>query len=172
MSPTESTSSDQLRRPRRVHPSIWHAGCRHQHELHQEVQVKTVGFEPQYGQATGGIVNIITKSGGTEYHGSVYSFFQPESFEASRKQPDDLRTNKNGKILHQEGYDTGFDVGGPVPGLKDRLFFFGSFNPSINRDIIRGQGSGLATIYGDQTHRRKYTKNTGCSISTSMQATS
>jgi hypothetical protein len=131
----------------------------------KEVQVKTAGFEPQYGQSTGGIVNIITKSGGTEYHGSIFSFFQPESFEASRKQPDDLRTNKNGKILHQEGYDTGFDVGGPVPVLKDHLFFFGSFNPSINRDIVRGaDGSGLATIYGDQTHRRKYTKNYSAKI--------
>ncbi len=137
----------------------------------KEVQVKTAGFEPQYGQATGGIVNIITKSGGTEYHGSVYSFFQPESFEASRKQPDDLRTNKNGKILHQEGYDTGFDVGGPVPGLKDHLFFFGSFNPSINRDIIRGaEGSGLATIYGDQTHRRKYTKNYSAKLDLNINA--
>jgi hypothetical protein len=131
----------------------------------KEVQVKTAGFEPQYGQSTGGIINIITKSGGTEYHGTVFSFFQPESFEATRRQPDDLRTNKNGKILHQEGYDTGFDIGGPVPGLKNRLFFFGSFNPSINRDIVRGAaGSGLTTIYGDQTHRRKYTKNYAAKI--------
>ncbi len=131
----------------------------------KEVQVKTGGFEPQYGQSTGGIINIITKSGGTEYHGSIFGFFQPESFEASRNQPDDLRTNKSGKILHQEGYDTGFDIGGPVPGLKDRLFFFGSFNPSINRNIVRGAtGSGLATLYGDQTHERKYTKNYAAKI--------
>jgi hypothetical protein len=131
----------------------------------KEVQVKTGGFEPQYGQSTGGIINIITKSGGTEYHGSIFSFFQPESFEATRSQADDLRTNKNGKILHQEGYDTGFDIGGPVPATKDHLFFFGSFNPSINRDIVRGAaGSGLATIYGDQTHRRKYTKNYAAKI--------
>ena len=37
----------------------------------KEVQVKTAGFEPQYGQAQGGIVNIITQSGGNEYHGAV-----------------------------------------------------------------------------------------------------
>src|SRR5262249_43461708 len=131
----------------------------------KEVQVKTGGFEPQYGQSTGGIINIITKSGGTEYHGSVFGFFQPQSFEATRKQPDDLRTNKNGKYLHPEAYDTGFDIGGPVPGGKNHMFFFGSFNPSINRDIVRGAaGSGLATIYGDETHRRKYTKNYAAKI--------
>lgn len=126
----------------------------------KEVQVKTGGFEPQFGQSQGGIVNIITKSGTNEYHGSLFGYFQPESFEAERKQPDDQLVNKAGKLLHNEGYDAGFDVGGPVPGLKDKLFFFGSFNPSLQRTIVRGaEGSGLRTIYGDQTHRGFYTKN-------------
>src|SRR5262249_54219945 len=45
-------------------------------------------------------------------------------------------------------------------GLKDRLLFFGSFNPTINRDIVRGaEGSGSRTIFGNQTHRRTFTKN-------------
>ena len=63
----------------------------------KEVQVKTGGFEPQYGQSQGGIVNIITKSGTNEYHGSAYAFFRPECFESTRLQRDDLRTNKVGK---------------------------------------------------------------------------
>jgi hypothetical protein len=126
----------------------------------KEVQVKTGGFEPQYGQSQGGIVNIITKSGGNEYHGSVFGFFQPESFEAERRQADDVRVNRFGKRLHDEAYDAGGEIGGPVPGLKDRMFFFGSFNPSIRRDIVRGaEGSGLRTILSDQTHRRFFTKN-------------
>ena len=52
----------------------------------EEVQVKTGGFEPQYGQAQGGIVNIITKSGGREWRGSVSGFFaarQPSNPRAS-----------------------------------------------------------------------------------------
>ena len=40
----------------------------------KEVQVKTAGFEPQYGQSQGGIVNIVTQSGGNEYHGDAYYF--------------------------------------------------------------------------------------------------
>src|ERR687885_581999 len=60
----------------------------------KEVQVKTAGFEPQYGQSQGGIVNIITQSGGNEYHGAIYGFAQPKSFEATRRQPDDVRVNK------------------------------------------------------------------------------
>jgi Carboxypeptidase regulatory-like domain len=126
----------------------------------KEVQVKTGGFEPQYGQSQGGIVNIITKSGTSDYHGSVYGYFQPKAFEALRRQPDDVRINKFGEWLHNDNYDAGFDVSGPVPGLKDRLLFFGSFNPTIQRQIVRGaEGSGLLALYGDQTQRRFFSKN-------------
>ncbi len=125
----------------------------------KEVQVKTGGFEPQYGQSQGGIINIITQSGGREYHGALYGYMRPQAFEAERRQPDDVRTNKFGKLLHEENYDAGFDLGGPVPGLKKKLFFFGSFNPSVRREIVRGaQGSGLESLLGD-THRRYRTLN-------------
>ena len=125
----------------------------------KEVQVKTGGFEPQFGQSQGGIVNIITKSGTNSYHASIFGYFQPQAFEAERLQPDDLNVNKFGKLLHPESYDAGFDVGGPVPGTKDKLLFFGSFNPTVNRNILRGAvGSGLLRALGD-THSRIFTKN-------------
>jgi hypothetical protein len=76
----------------------------------KEVQVKTGGFEPQYGQSIGGIVNIITQSGGNEYHGSIYGFARPSAFEATRRQADDFRTNKQGQLLHEENYDVGADL--------------------------------------------------------------
>jgi len=104
----------------------------------KEVQVKTGGFEPQYGQSIGGIVNIITQSGGNEYHGSIYGFARPSSFEATRRQADDFRTNKQGQLLHEENYDVGADVGGYVPGLRNKLFFFGSFNPTVRREVVTG----------------------------------
>src|SRR5215813_13963726 len=104
----------------------------------KEVQVKTAGFEPQYGQSQGGIVNIITQSGGNEFHGSIYGFARPSAFEATRRQADDFRTNKNGELLHEENYDVGADLGGYVPGLRDKLFFFGSFNPTVRREVVQG----------------------------------
>src|SRR5215813_12420147 len=126
----------------------------------QEVQVKTGGFEPQFGQSQGGIVNIITKSGTNDYHASLFGYFQPKAFEAERFQADDRNVNKFGKVLHPENYDAGFDVSGPVPKLKDKLLFFGSVNPSIRRDVVRGaDGSGLLAILGNETHRRIFTKN-------------
>ena len=112
----------------------------------KEVQVKTGGFEPQYGQSIGGIVNIITQSGGNEYHGSIYGFAKPSAFEAKRRQADDFRVNKQGDLLHEENYDAGADVGGYVPGLKDKLFFFGSFNPTVRREIVTGVHANAADI--------------------------
>ena len=118
----------------------------------KETQVKTAGFEPQYGQSEGGIINIITQSGGNEYHGALYGYAAPKSFEATRLQPDDFRVNKGGKILHPEHYDAGVDFGGPI--VKNRLFFFTSFNPSINRTIVIGaDGSGIKTILGQYARR-------------------
>jgi hypothetical protein len=125
----------------------------------KEVQVKTAGFEPQYGQSQGGIVNIITQSGSNEYHGALYGFASPKALEATRKQADDFpRRNTAGKLIHQEAYDLGADLGGYVPGARNNLFFFGSFNPTVRRDIQRGAeknalsttDSGLRIIRGPE----------------------
>ncbi len=124
------------------------------------MQVKTGGFEPQYGQSQGGIINIITQSGGNEYHGAVYGFARPKSFEATRRQPDDTRVNKFGKMIHEENYDAGVDLGGYVPGLRNNLFFYGSYNPTVRRELVRGaEGSGLRTLLGDEYARRYRTHN-------------
>ncbi len=105
----------------------------------KEVQVKTGGFEAQYGKSTGGIVQIVTKSGGDAFHGSVGGFFAPSAFEADRLQTDDFQAggagqqfNLSGKALHQSNYDLDAELGGYVPHFKNKLFFFGSFNPQWN----------------------------------------
>jgi hypothetical protein len=134
----------------------------------KEVQVKTGGFEPQFGQSKGGIINITTQSGSNAFHGAIYGFARPKAFEATRRQPDDTRVNKQGKLLHEENYDAGVDLGGYVPGARNNLFFFGSFNPTVRREIVRGVegnasdigagngsiiNSGLFNQLGDHTRR-------------------
>jgi hypothetical protein len=136
----------------------------------QEVQVKTGGFEPQYGQAEGGIVNIITKSGTDQYHGELFSYSQPRTWEGLRNQRDDYAVNKVGKTLHPENYDVGADLGGPIPGTAKRLFFFGSYNPTITRTIVQGAaGSGLLTQLG-RTSERAYSKNYAAKIDANLAA--
>ena len=86
-------------------------------------------------------MQIVTKSGTNQLHGSVGGFFAPQQFEATRLFSDDFgagaqnaRFNLQGKILHQSNYDVDSQVGGHVPGFKDHLFFFGAFNPQWNTD--------------------------------------
>jgi len=110
----------------------------------KEVDVKTGGFEPQYGKSTGGIVQIVTKSGGDAYHGEIAGFYGPQQFERERLNPDNFgRVNQNGITTHQGEWDVSAELGGYVPRLKDKLFFFGAFNPSYNAYYDQ-----LATMHG------------------------
>jgi hypothetical protein len=97
----------------------------------KEVQVKTAGFEPQYGKSTGGVIQIVTKSGTRDYHGGISAFAAPEWAEKNRLHPDDFaRFNKFGKLVGARNYDVTGELSGYVPGMRDHLFFYGSYNPS------------------------------------------
>ncbi|MGA2844308.1 MAG: TonB-dependent receptor [Candidatus Acidiferrales bacterium] len=85
----------------------------------QEFRVVNNGFGAEYGRALGGIVNIVTKSGGNEFHGTVYDYLQNNATDARsllQPSPDDdtLRQNQFGASL-----------GGPVE--KDKFFFFTNY---------------------------------------------
>jgi len=97
----------------------------------QEVQVQTGGFEAQYGEALGGIVNVVTKSGTNQYHGDLFGYFQPQQFEATRTNANPLLVTKTDYLVHQASIDYGADAGGYI--LKDKLFWYGGFNPLTNR---------------------------------------
>jgi hypothetical protein len=104
----------------------------------KEVNVKTTAFEPVYGKALGGIVQIVTKTGGNQYHGALGAYFGPGGWYASRFQyyQFGFQAITPPSTLSSPQYDAVFELGGPVPGLKDKLFFFGSFNPQLNQNIM------------------------------------
>src|SRR5207237_9065186 len=54
-------------------------------EFISEVDVKTGGYEAEYGRSTGGIINVITKSGGNDFTGDVFGYNDTDSLQASRK---------------------------------------------------------------------------------------
>lgn len=93
----------------------------------QETQVLTGGFQAEYGQATGGIVNIITKSGTNEWKGDVFGYWTPTGTQASFSNPD-LIANPYAPYQSIERVDYGFDVGGPL--VKDHLFLWLGANPT------------------------------------------
>lgn len=96
-----------------------------------QVQVQTGGFEAQYGQALGGIVNVLTKSGGNEFHGGLYGYFQPRQFEAGRKNINLVTVTQHTQLTNRGRYDFGGDLGGYL--IKNKLFFYGGFNPVFLR---------------------------------------
>lgn len=108
----------------------------------QEVQVKTGAFEPKYGKVNGGIVQIVTKSGGTQFHGAAAAYFGPELMSAQYRSQDSFRTSPaiptsllHGQVFSQPEYDASLELGGyiPVKSRNDKLFFFGAFNPALNQ---------------------------------------
>ncbi|MCB1052737.1 MAG: TonB-dependent receptor [Acidobacteria bacterium] len=116
----------------------------------QEVQVKTGGYEAEFGRATGGIINVLTKSGGNSMSGSVFGYFRDRDFAAHARQ-----TGATGvTALANEESDYGFTVGGPI--LKDRLWYFVGYNPNSSTEYnststraIDAHGASFSDLRGE-----------------------
>src|SRR5215831_15706298 len=107
-----------------------------------QVNVKTQGANAEFGGFTGGMVEAITKSGSNQYTGNIFGFYQGGSLQQGNSTADrrPQTTTTVGNIAHQ--YDGGFTAGGPI--AKDRLWFFGGYNPFNERDeasVIRPLGA-------------------------------
>jgi Carboxypeptidase regulatory-like domain len=86
----------------------------------EEVTVQTNNYTAQSGRTPGGLVSVITKSGGNSFHGSAYEFFQNDKLNA--RNPFDVSPNPKSE---QRQNDFGGSVGGPI--IHDRTFFFFSY---------------------------------------------
>jgi len=116
----------------------------------QEIQVKSSGFEAEFGGATGGVISAVTKSGSNQFHGEGGLAFGPSRLQTARR-PTQQLTNSTSQsafgvapassILTTGQYveyfpqtrDGGtnfyptFSIGGPI--IKDRLWFFAIHSP-------------------------------------------
>jgi hypothetical protein len=86
----------------------------------QEYSVVTNNFDAQYGRASGGVVNLSSKSGSNSFHGSGWEFNRLSAYTANTYQNVVSGLPKGDYTRNQFG----FQAGGPI--LKDKLFFFGS----------------------------------------------
>jgi outer membrane receptor protein involved in Fe transport len=84
----------------------------------QEFSVLTNNFTAEYGRGSGGVVNLVTKSGGNAFHGSAYEYNRVSHLSANTSQNNATSTPKS--VFTRN--DFGFAVGGPV--VKNKLFFF------------------------------------------------
>jgi hypothetical protein len=95
------------------------AAAQFNQETIAEFQVLTSAYKAEFGQASGAIVNVITKTGGNQFHGVGSFFHRNEAFD-SVNSLDPAVTDP----LHLRRYDYSLALGGPI--WKDRVFFFGS----------------------------------------------
>ena len=128
-------------------------------EFVDEVKIIASGYGAEHGGALGGVVSVITRQGGNEYHGELIGYYSGSKLSGSyrdvlRLNPYDImkaeyinyQTGKNmvtetGQPLYPgkdkvHRYEGGFSLGGYI--LKDRLWFFGSFLPVYNTQTRKG----------------------------------
>lgn len=86
----------------------------------QEYSVLTNNFTAEFGRASGGVVNVVTKSGTNEYHGTAYEFNRVSSLSSNSFDNNAFSIPKSVFVRNQFGYS----FGGPV--VKDKIFFFSS----------------------------------------------
>ena len=96
-------------------------------EFVQEYQITTNNFSAEYGRNSGSVVNIITKSGTNELHGSVYGTESNSALNSLSNTQKGFEGLKKPARFNDEF--TGGTIGGPV--WKDHLFFFGGFDDEI-----------------------------------------
>jgi outer membrane receptor protein involved in Fe transport len=114
-------------------PAFGGSGANLPFEFVQEVEIKTGAYGAEYGRSTGGIFNVITKSGGNEFHGDAFGYFSTKGFVRDTKQFPFVGSAPNGF----SEVDAGVDVGGPI--AKDKLWFFGAFNPQQRKNYFLTQ---------------------------------
>ncbi|MBL8221493.1 MAG: TonB-dependent receptor, partial [Bryobacterales bacterium] len=83
----------------------------------QEFEVLTSSYDASFGRNAGGQINVVTKSGGNELHGTVYEFFRNGAMDASNY----FAPKNEAKPAYQRN-QFGFSLGGPV--VRNRTFFF------------------------------------------------
>jgi hypothetical protein len=110
----------------------------------QEFKVQTSTYDASYGRNPGGNVNVVTKSGSNQFHGDAFEFFRNSVLDANdffynRDNPASATTKQ---VLNMNQF--GGTIGGPIK--KDKLFFFGSYEGTRQKNGVAPQGFTDATL--------------------------
>src|ERR1043165_7545459 len=104
-------------------------------EFVQEIEIKTGAYGAEYGKSTGGIFNVITKSGTNDIRGDAFAYFTTKGLVREVKTSAIPFTGSAPNGFSE--IDAGFDIGGPIK--KDKLYFFGAFNPQRRQNYFLTQ---------------------------------
>src|SRR5713226_2608510 len=110
-------------------------------EAVQEFQLILSNYNAEYGRATGGVVNIVTKSGANDIHGDIFGYFRNKAFQARNAFSGQIDPNTGVLNPVKQAYtrtQSGFTIGGPLK--KDKTFYFLSY------EYTQREESGFSSI--------------------------
>jgi hypothetical protein len=112
-------------------------------EAIQTVDVSTSNFDPEFGNAGGAVTNVTLRSGGNDFHGSLFHFHRNENIQARNT----FGVTKAPTVYNQFGGTFGGRI------IRDKLFFFGDYQGSRDHlgQVNRGNIPGAAFRNGDLT---------------------
>lgn len=117
-------------------PGFGYNGSPFSIEFIKETSILTGGYLPEYGRGGGGILDVVTKSGSNEFHGSFFANLAPwQGDPRLTPEQDAVRTTSKIKSI----WDVGFDLGGPI--VQDKLWFYAGVDVShavhqLDRDLM------------------------------------
>jgi hypothetical protein len=114
----------------------------------QEFKIQTSTYDASYGGHPGGNVNVVTRSGTNQFHGSVWEFFRNTDLNAN-SYFDNLDGGGVKQVLNQN--QVGGSVGGPIK--KDKLFFFADYQETRQKNGISAGGSSTVNLFPLPTDR-------------------
>ncbi len=112
----------------------------------REVEVKTGGYEAEYKSSLGGILNVVTSSGGNETRARVFGFFANDQIAGSPRTAG-MQLNRS----DVSRWDIGATLEGPI--VRDRLWYFLAYNPLVASENVEIPG---LEWYEDQEVRHRF----------------
>ena len=98
-------------------------------ETVREFRVVTNAYDAEYGRHTGGVISAVTKSGTNELHGSAFEFMRNDNLDAAKWEDNAFNDGQKAEFKRNQ---FGGSLGGPI--IRDRTFFFGSFEGMRERE--------------------------------------
>jgi len=104
-------------------------------EAVQEFQLVLGDYNAEYGRATGGVINIVTKSGGNDIHGDIFGYLRNKSFQARNAFSGQVDPTTGELIPTKQAFtrvQAGLTLGGPI--VKDKTFYFFSYEDTLREE--------------------------------------
>ncbi len=122
-----------------TNPDTYISSARVPFDFYKTVEVKTGGYQAEFGRATGGVVNATTKSGSNTFTFAVHGNYQPMNL-----RDEQLDTNDYvGKFSKLQNNSLSVEAGGPI--IKDHLFFYGLYQANDYETQSANKTTGVYT---------------------------